>query len=201
MASDMKHLRGKAACVGAATFGQGEAPGWNPLEMMGKASVMALEDAGVPIAEVDGVWAATAVHAMPGMSLAEHLGIVPTFSSGSNIGGSSFMSHALDAAIQLEAGLIDVALIAYGSNQRTAGGFRSASEPMPFEAQYELWARISCPTLLVRGTGSWASDPEQDGRASHFQNVTVANIENAGHWVHHDQLDEFLALTREFLAA
>ena len=33
--------------------------------------------------------------------------------------------------------LVDVAVIAYGSNQRTAGGFRSVSEPMPFEAQYQ----------------------------------------------------------------
>jgi acetyl-CoA acetyltransferase len=37
----------------------------------------------------------------------------------------------------LEAGLINVAVIAYGSNQRTAGGFQSVSEPMPYEAQYK----------------------------------------------------------------
>jgi len=138
MASDMKHLRGKTACVGTATWGTGEAPGWSATELMGKAAMAALDDAGIGLAEVDGVWAATAVHAMPAMTLAEHLGIVPKYSSGSNIGGSSFMSHALDAAVLLDAGLIDVALIAYGSNQRTQGGFRSASEPMPFEAQYDI---------------------------------------------------------------
>ena len=149
MASDMKHLRGRSAVVGAATFGCGEQHGWNSLEIMGQAARDALADAGLSIGDVDGVWAATAVHAMPGMSLAEHLGIVPTFSSGSNIGGSSFMSHALDAAIQLEAGLIDVALIAYGSNQRTAGGFRSASEPMPFEAQYEIRNPINAYALAA----------------------------------------------------
>ena len=74
---------------------------------------------------------------MAAMSLAGHLGLCPKYSSSSNIGGSSFLAHALDAAMALEAGLIDVAVIAYGSNQRTAGGFRSVSEPMPFEAQYE----------------------------------------------------------------
>ena len=72
---------------------------------------------------------------------------------------------------------------------------------IPTEAQHELWSRISCPTLLVRGTESWASDPATDGRADHFRHATVANIENAGHWVHHDQLDVFLTLVREFLAA
>ncbi len=63
-----------------------------------------------------------------------------------------------------------------------------------------MYGRIICPTLLVRGTESWASDPQSDGRADYFKNARVASIENAGHWVHHDQLDEFMALTRAFLA-
>ncbi len=70
-----------------------------------------------------------------------------------------------------------------------------------FEQQYKLWERITCPTLLVRGTESWASDPEKDGRAAHFQNATVVNIQKAGHWVHHDQLSRFMKITRDFLAA
>jgi pimeloyl-ACP methyl ester carboxylesterase len=64
----------------------------------------------------------------------------------------------------------------------------------------ELFQRIACPTLLIRGTESWASDPLVDGRAKAFKNARVANIEKAGHWVHHDQLDEFLSVVRAFLA-
>ena len=130
-------VRGKAACVGVATHGTGEAPGWNSTELMGVAVLRALGDAGLTLDQVDGIWAATAVHSMANMSLAEHLGVYPKFSSGSNIGGSSFLAHAIDAAMALDAGLVDVAVIAYGSNQRTAGGFKSVSEPMPFEAQFE----------------------------------------------------------------
>ncbi len=63
----------------------------------------------------------------------------------------------------------------------------------------ELWARITCPTLLIRGTESWASDPVKDGRAKHFRNAKVVNVEGAGHWVQHDKLDEFLGLLDEFL--
>lgn len=135
--ADMTKLRGKAACVGAATAGCGEAPGRNATELMAEAVCRALADADLPLSQVDGLFAATAVHSMAAMSLAGYLGIEPKYSSGSNIGGSSFMAHALDAAMALEAGLVDVAVVAYGSNQRTAGGFRSVSEPMPFEAQYE----------------------------------------------------------------
>ena len=64
----------------------------------------------------------------------------------------------------------------------------------------DLWRRVRCPTLLVRGTESWASDPDKDGRAAHFESARVVNVADAGHWVHHDQLEVFLAELRGFLA-
>jgi pimeloyl-ACP methyl ester carboxylesterase len=64
----------------------------------------------------------------------------------------------------------------------------------------ELWGRITCPMLFVRGLQSWAGDPEKDGRMSAFQNARQVAIDDAEHWVHHDQLDEFLRVVREFLA-
>ncbi len=65
----------------------------------------------------------------------------------------------------------------------------------------QLWSRITCPTLLVYGKESWASNPEQDGRIQHFKTARVTLFENAGHWVHHDQLEKFLSITMEFLNA
>ena len=65
----------------------------------------------------------------------------------------------------------------------------------------QLWSRITCPTLLVYGKESWASNPQEDGRARHFHNVRVVSVEGAGHWVHHDRLDAFIATLREFLEA
>ncbi len=62
----------------------------------------------------------------------------------------------------------------------------------------ELWGRIPCPTLLVRGMESWASNPLEDGRATFFTDARVVNVEKAGHWVHHDQLEVFLAAVKEF---
>jgi pimeloyl-ACP methyl ester carboxylesterase len=63
----------------------------------------------------------------------------------------------------------------------------------------EIWRHITCRVLLVRGTESWASDPERDGRATAFRDYKLINIAKAGHWVHHDQLDVFLRVVREFL--
>ncbi len=100
-------------------------------------------------------------------------------------------------------------LTIHGSNQNEDGTYSwkfdnyvRAFPPVgvPFDEQHELHKRITCPTLLVRGTESWASDPATDGRADNFQDARVVNIENAGHWVHHDQLDVFLGHVREFLA-
>jgi pimeloyl-ACP methyl ester carboxylesterase len=64
----------------------------------------------------------------------------------------------------------------------------------------QLWGRISCPTLLVYGNESWASNPKEDGRLSHFRDARVVAFDKAGHWVHHDQLDGFIAAVRSFLA-
>ncbi len=71
---------------------------------------------------------------------------------------------------------------------------------MPAGAVEELWSRITCPTLLVLGEESWASNPEEDGRIAHFRNARVASFADAGHWVHHDRLDAFLETTRAFIA-
>ncbi len=64
-----------------------------------------------------------------------------------------------------------------------------------------LWSRIACPTLLLYGKESQAGDPAQDGRARHFRDVRVAGIDRAGHWLHHDRLDDFLRILRDFLGA
>ena len=62
-----------------------------------------------------------------------------------------------------------------------------------------LWGRIRCPTLLIRGSESWAADLAEDERVSAFRNAQLVNVPDAGHWVHHDQLDAFLAAVRPFL--
>ncbi len=63
-----------------------------------------------------------------------------------------------------------------------------------------LWRRIICPTLILYGKESWAGNPADDGRAAHFRNATVVGLDGAGHWLHHDQPDEFLRIVRTFFA-
>jgi pimeloyl-ACP methyl ester carboxylesterase len=65
---------------------------------------------------------------------------------------------------------------------------------------HEVWGSIACPTLLVYGKESWASNPQEDGRIRYFKNARVVSFERAGHWVHHDRTADFLAEVRAFLA-
>ena len=100
-------------------------------------------------------------------------------------------------------------LTVHGVNQNEDGSYSwkfdnyvRAFSPYFFneEEMHDLWSKISCPVLLVRGTESWAGNPEQDGRLSWFPNARIAHVKGAGHWVHHDALSEFLTITRAFLA-
>ena len=68
------------------------------------------------------------------------------------------------------------------------------------EDQRYVWSQITAPVQLVRGMESWASDPVADGRIQHFKNAKLANIERAGHWSHHDQLETFMGHLEGFLA-
>ena len=99
-------------------------------------------------------------------------------------------------------------LTVHGSNQNEDGTFSWKFDnyvrtfpPIGLtpEETYELYGRIVSPTLLIYGKESWASKDSGSGQSQYFQDATIELISNAGHWVHHDQLEEFLATVRGFL--
>ena len=63
-----------------------------------------------------------------------------------------------------------------------------------------LWQNIRCPTLLVYGCDSWASNPAEDGRIHYLPQAELLRVPKAGHWVHHDQFALFRDAVAEFLA-
>ena len=65
-------------------------------------------------------------------------------------------------------------------------------------AHTALWSRITCPTLLLRGNESFLPDPEAAGALAHFRQARMVTIVGAGHWLHHDKLDEVLGVLRPF---
>ncbi len=67
------------------------------------------------------------------------------------------------------------------------------------EDAQDIWSRIQAPVLLIKGAESWAPDPKKSGRAMTIRNYRSVTIQDAGHWVHHDQTDRFLEVVTEFL--
>jgi pimeloyl-ACP methyl ester carboxylesterase len=66
-------------------------------------------------------------------------------------------------------------------------------------ATAELFSQIASPAMLFWGTESFAPVPLQDPRRLAIPNCRMVTVENAGHWLHHDQLDVFLRETADFL--
>lgn len=142
--------RGAVAIVGAATYGMGESPGLRPLDLAAQAARLALADANLRLADVDALFVCTPDDALSGLSAAEYLGITPRFTENNRTGGSAFHSHAIVAAMMLEAGYCDTALIIYGSNQRTAsGGLVSMRLPSPYEKPYKPLTPLSSYALAA----------------------------------------------------
>ena len=160
-----KFPRGKTAIVGSATFGCGAAPGFGSMELAHQASVMALASAGLRPSDVDGLFVAITDDALSGLTFAETLGIHPRFLDNNRTGGSSFQVHAMLAALALDAGLCDVALIAYGSNQRSSSGkLVQASRPSPWESAYRPLRPISSYALAAaRHMHQYGTTKEQLG--------------------------------------
>jgi acetyl-CoA acetyltransferase len=142
--------RAATAIVGAATFGIGEAPGFSSLELAAKVGLLAMADAGMTLRDIDALFICLPDDMFAGLSLAEHLGIHPRFTDNNRTGGSAFMSHMATAAMALQAGYCDAALIAYGSNQRTAGGkLASPAASSRYEAPYSPLFPISSYALAA----------------------------------------------------
>jgi acetyl-CoA acetyltransferase len=136
-------LRGKVAIAGIGLAGFGEAPGRSEIEILAEAARLAVADAGLALADIDAVLSASTTSFMPTLAVAEYLGIRPVFSDSNSIGGSSFVSHLIPAALALDAGLCNAVLVAYGSNQRTGTGralvgkLKSQLDPLIYEAPYK----------------------------------------------------------------
>lgn len=131
--------RGSVAIVGAAESDIGAVAAlMSPMDLMAQGIHRALADAGLTLPDVDGLFCATTQARTSAMSLAEYLGLPNAYTDSTIVGGSSFEVHVAHAHAALEAGLCTVAVIAYGSTQRTVGRrAASAREFHPYETPYK----------------------------------------------------------------
>ena len=132
-----------AAIAGVAESDLGVVAPKTALQLQAEAAREALAEAGLTFADVDGIFSAGGEEYAPTLRMAEYLGITPRHTDSTNIGGASFVSHAGHAHAAIAQGLCDVALIVYGSTQRSSrsralgrtGGVRG---PFQFEGVWGL---------------------------------------------------------------
>jgi acetyl-CoA acetyltransferase len=157
-------MRGAVAIAGAAESDLGQvAPGLTATDLMVQASLRALDECGLSVGDVDGLFAATTQLPMATLNLGEQLGVRPRYTDATQIGGSSAMAHVDHARAAIAAGLCDVALIAYGSTQRSVGrAAASVQEIDPYEAPYRPLLPVTAYALVAsRHMHEFGTTPEQ----------------------------------------
>jgi acetyl-CoA C-acetyltransferase len=134
MASDSTTAFPKdVAIVGVHEHESRFSPNKTEFQIMAECARGALDDAGLALQDVDGLFGASMTMGMMGIvDLAEYLNVHPNYLDDTNIGGSSFVAHVNHAAAAINAGMCEVALVLYGSTSAsssvaigTGGGSRS----------------------------------------------------------------------------
>jgi len=161
--------RPAAAIAGVHEFPRRTAGGLSKLQIKAESARRALEDAGLTWSDVDAIYDAGEAGAMQGPAFAEYLGITPRVVDTTAVGGSSYEFHAAHAARDIAAGKASVALLTYGSTNRSESRAigtrgRATAEPQPWstmERPYGLTLIGNYALVARRHMADYGTTPEQ----------------------------------------
>ena len=115
-------MRGKAVIAGVGHTAYGKHPGCDRIDLIVEATRNAVADAGIEKDMIDGVlvkMANSAPQILYGQKVAEALGLRPKVGCSLDQGGAANIALISYAAMAIEAGLMDMALVCYGDTPRT----------------------------------------------------------------------------------
>src|ERR1700741_3762380 len=127
--------------VGLTSYGKHD--GSSSLDLMSKAAQLAIDDAGLKRAEVDGIlcgYSTVSPHIMLATVFAEHFGIRPSYAHAVQVGGATGLAMTMLAHHLVEAGVVKHMLVVAGENRLT-GQSRDAS--------ILAWAQVGHPPYEV----------------------------------------------------
>ena len=142
--------RATAVIVGAAeTERLGVVPEMSALELHVDSARRAIADAGLTIADIDGVAAA----GQSPIAVAHALGITPTYIDATTVGGCSFLLHVRHAIAAITAGHSEVVLITHGESGRSRVGVGPrVMDPSSPQGQFEApFGPVGPPTMFPIG--------------------------------------------------
>lgn len=162
-------------CIaGAAETEIGVLPDMSELDLRLDAAIRALADAGLSLADVDGIASAM----LSPIDVAHALGIEPAWYDGTSVGGCSFLVHVRHAVAAIQAGLCTTVLVVHGESGRSRVGItprvRQASSMF---GQFELpYGAFFPPNLFTLPALRFLHDT--GNTQAHLSEVVVAQ----SHW-------------------
>lgn len=163
-------IRGKAAIVGVADDVSPSGVIDVPLrELEARVVTAAITDAGLSLADVDGLCTCTGGTLMHSVELAEYLGIAPRFTDATQTGGASYGLYVEHAAAAIAAGEAETVVIVYASTPRAARkrgekglGVFATPERLEWETPFGVMLPISAYALAAnRHMAAYGTTAEQ----------------------------------------
>lgn len=162
-----------AAIVGAYESPTRDAPQVHPYEIQMECVLAALADAGLTLADVDGLCVASGDWAEGGgvnsvTEFAEYAGLKPTWFDSTDVGGCSYIVHAGHARAAIAAGMAEVVVISYAATPRwwpldtpSFDHFFLPAGPGQFEIPYNATLISSYALFAQRHIQKYGTTPEQ----------------------------------------
>ncbi len=133
------------AIAGAAETEIGALPTMSDMDLRADAAHRALADAGLTIADVDGI---TSAVESP-IDAAHYLGITPSWYDGTSVGGCSFLVHVRHAVAAIAAGQCSTVLVLHGQSGRSrVGGIPRVVAPHSMLGQFEFPHGVAMPAHM-----------------------------------------------------
>lgn len=99
-------------------------------------------------------------------------------------------------------------LTIHGSNRNEDGTYSWKFDPYSYVGwlamdnrgdMRDFWTTIDCPVLLINATEGYEHRIGHHDSSRYFKDCRLEVIENAGHWLHHDEFDQLYNLLKGFL--
>jgi acetyl-CoA acetyltransferase len=197
-------LRGAVAIVGAADEVSPSGEIDLPLRALEARVVRAaLDDAGLEPSDVDGLCMCTGGTLMHSVELAEQLGMSPSWTDSTQVGGASYELYVEHAASAIAAGLCETVVIVYASTPRasrrrggTGMGILATPERLEWETPYGIFLPIGAYGLAAsRHMAVYGTKPEElaqiavdtrrwaamNERANQRELITVEDVLDSGY--------------------
>ena len=157
-------MRGKAVIAGVGHTAYGKHPGRDKIDLIVEAAAIAIDDVGVEKPMVDGVlvkMATSSPSILYGQKVAEALGLQPKVGGALDQGGAANIALISYAAMSIEAGLMEMAIVCYGDTPRT-GSRRVFHRPRGNNAIYGWYSTAAGYAMIHRAYAHEYQAGEED---------------------------------------